>query len=366
MKPLQYITAIVLATVVLLASCKPDDDITPNSGSANLQQLGELKPTYVAFQYNGDPVITISSNNYLYEWSSAEKKWSKIDAALPSGFFYNLVQDNDGTYYCVTAGPYNVYTLPKGAASWQPITLPEFTGTDNLAQIVANGVGEVVIRMIKSGKYIYYKKSSASTWSKIKEIPQSEEANSSIQHTPYFMSDNGLVFYTYNGVTDRVFNTNTNTFAKLFDKDTPENIKYAPDGVLLYTSYITPQGTVYLMYQDGISQIYNPKILKINSSSFPAAITTHQELQIPTINHEHSTGWAPLMSNGIVVDNAENIKTMISCNKYPETHWSYASISKGNSAIKVHDHALSQRSIFSNRKGEAFISVYQELLYKWK
>jgi hypothetical protein len=120
-----------------------------------------------------------------------------------------------------------------------------------------------------------------------------------------------------------------------------------------------------MMYQDGISEIYKAKVLKISPTSFPAPMNILQELQIPAIEHEKSSGWSPLMTGEIIVDDAENIKTLIACNKSPETHWSYATISKGKSNIKVLDHSLSQRLIFSNRKAEAFIWVWEGYLYKW-
>jgi hypothetical protein len=364
-----FTLASVIALAVNISSCKKDNN--NSDGSITLEQLGDLKPLNalsVWFNHEGNPMISIEANSFLYEWNSTNNEWQKVGNQMPGGNrFSQVVQDNEGNYY----GRYWnwIFELNQTTNNWDTLDIVEnkisLTGAVN--ELLANANGDIMFQIQRNDNHhLFIKEASSNSWVKVLEYDNTDQDN-----RPYYFTNSGYVYFTGNTIPspypmgilrDKILNTNTGIFGLLFDKTEPANYNYSPYGSLS-SAHIKPDGTVYFIHQDGAT-IYQAELMKITPGSYPAMITKMQDLDVPGL---HSTGGWSSTTKAITVDASENIKTHIGCNNGSDpAHRAEATIEKGSSEIKTYGHPLNQRNIYANFNNETFVLEDMGYLYKWE
>lgn len=359
---------VVLCALFLLNACKKEG---ASKGKVNMVQLGNLKTdlySNIFFNFSGQPIL--QANNFLYEWSEAENKWTKLADVIPGGGgFMNMVQDKKGDYY----GVYWkwLFILNKTTNQWDTVKLEHYEASTNEPYLLMSESGDMLVRTRDYDNFYYFKKDAEeTTWTKFKELPKAQEDT----RFPYYLTNNGLVYYSYDSrhypggtMCDIMMDMNTGTFGKLFDKGDPDNAEvmeaYNFSGNLP-TTYITPEGLVYIMNSATVPTI-KCNLHKITPANLPAKIQKVQDFDRPVVSGDGS-GWFTYVSLGnFSVDASGGIKMYLYCSHYPDAHWAEATARIGSSKIDYYGHPLGQRGIITNLKGDAYVSVLNGYIYKW-
>lgn len=361
------------SVTTLLNSCKKD---SVNNDKLELQQLGanNFMPSVWGirgFNHAGAPIIH-HDLNYLYEYDEASNAFTKLGDVVPNSAQIasaKIVQDGLGNYYYHSGNQGDVFILNKTTNEWDTVSIaPGYK-----YQMVANTNGDILVYINNTtigGIESFYKKAAtATTWVKILDMP----INNPNPMAPQFMNNAGLAFFTQStapsskadgegGYNDIVLNTNTATFATLYDKSDPDNFPVIePNNYGGFNSFYTsPDGTFYILITSQVGA--KTALYKISSATIPAKF-----IKVTEYNHPPLHDGSYITMRGCKVNEATGVvKFRSSCQFGQYSHKNLGVSATSSSELNVLQHDGAQNDLFSSPNGTVYVQNYQGYLYKWK
>jgi len=355
-------TKFFLAALILVVfSCKKDNK---GSDKFEMQQLGDIKPKSLGFNFNGDPLATF--NGSVYEWSSTANAWNRIGTnILPGGSsnsFYNLSQDAQGRYYVYGCCPTSqVYTCSSASGNWD--TIPRLRPDVMVPGVVLiNSMGDVLVRSespYKDSFYYHIKKVGSNSWQPVAAVKKSGDQR------PQFFANTGILCYGSDGELEtRALNTNTGMYEQLYDPAEPANIPLlVGNGVQLIREYmhLLPSGMIYIVKRNDLESVFGD-LYQLDARSRPAKAVRITRFKAPEVE----AGWQARFGPFVMGADDATIRTTMICSSYPQMHTSAAVCNKKGTELDLLQHPLPDNfSVYSNSQQQAFIWRPNAYLYKW-
>lgn len=368
----QIIFLLILASVAtILNSCKKNSS---DNNKLDLQQLGNsFMPSagIKGFNHAGSPIVHHSSD-LLYEYNESNNTFSKLGNTIPAPSFIataKIVQDGSGNYYYHSGVQGDIFILNKTTNNWDTVNIAP--GYKN--QMVANTNGDILVYINNTtigGFESFYKKAAASTtWTKVLDMP----ASNPNQMAPQFLNNAGLAFFTTStgpsslpdgegSYNDVVLNTNTATFATLYDKTDADNFPaIASSGYGGFNSFhTTPDGTFYVLVTTKVG--VTTALYKISSATLPAKF-----IKLTEYSHPPLEDGSYITMRGCKVNEATGVvKFRSSCQFGMYSHKNLGVTATNSSGLEVLQHDGAQNILLASPNGTVYVQNYQGYLYKWK